>query len=35
MADSIVAATAEKHNATILTGDPDFKSLKEVKVKML
>ncbi len=35
MADSIVAATAEKHKATILTGDPDFKNLKGVKVEFL
>ncbi len=35
MADSIVAASAEKHNATILTGDPNFKGFKEAKVRML
>ena len=30
LADAIVVATAEENNATILTGDPDFKNLKNV-----
>ncbi len=30
MADAIVIATAEENNATILTGDDDFKNLKNV-----
>ncbi len=30
LADAIVMATAEENNATILTGDEDFKSLKNV-----
>ena len=30
MADAIVIATAEENNATILTGDDDFKNMKNV-----
>jgi len=30
LADSIVLATAIKTNAKVITGDPDFKGLKEV-----
>lgn len=30
LADAIVMATAEENNATILTGDEDFKNLKNV-----
>lgn len=30
LADSIVMATAEENNATILTGDEDFKNIKNV-----
>ncbi|MBU1018988.1 MAG: type II toxin-antitoxin system VapC family toxin [Patescibacteria group bacterium] len=31
MADSIILATARKHNATIWTQDKDFKNFKKVK----
>jgi len=31
MADSIIIATAEKHNATVWTQDSDFNGLKNVK----
>ena len=30
LGDSIILATAQQHNATVVTGDPDFRSEKNV-----
>ncbi len=35
MADSIVASTALKYNAIVLTGDPDFEAVPALKFKLL
>lgn len=35
MADALVLSTAIKNNATIVTGDPDFKKITEVKTIMI
>lgn len=35
MADSIILSSAIRYRAKILTGDPDFKNVKEVEVEFL